>query len=78
MGYDTLDSLESKIKIIDKYTKNEKTKQELEKEIAELENKINLAREKIQINDSLNVELEKKLVEFLNKIFSDNYYKELK
>ena len=44
-----------------KYLKNEKTKHELEREIKELENKINLAKEKIQINDSLNIELEKKL-----------------
>ncbi len=77
MGYDTLDGLESKIKIIDKYIKNEKTKKELEKEISELENKIDLAKEKIQINESLNVELEKKLIEFLDKIFSDEYYREL-
>lgn len=76
-GYDTLDILENKIRIIDKYIKNEKTKHELEKEITELENKINLAKEKIQINDSLNVELEKKLVSLLDNVFSDKTYKEL-
>ena len=76
-GYDTLDTLENRIKIIDKYVKNDRTKQELEKEIRELENKIDLAKEKIQINESLNIELEKKLTEFLNKIFSTDFYKNL-
>lgn len=77
IGYETLDELENKIKIIDKYIKNEKTKHELETEISELENKISLAKEKIQINDSLNVELEKKLIDFLDKVFSEDEYKNL-
>ena len=76
-GYNTLDELENKIKIIDKYSKNEKTKVELEAEISELENKINLAKEKIQINDSLNMELEKKLISLLKNIFEDEKYKDL-
>lgn len=76
-GYDMLDTLENKIKVIDKYIENERTKRKLESEIEELENKINLAKEKIQINYSLNNELEKKLIELLNKTFDKEKYKNL-
>ena len=58
MGVDTLDDLENRIRIIDKYSRNVKLKQELENDIKSLTNKISLASEKIDINESLNIELE--------------------
>ncbi len=76
-GYDILDELENKIRIIDKYTKNEKTKHQLEKEIQEIDSKISLAKEKNQINESLNKELEKKLITLLDNIFKREEYKDL-
>ena len=58
LGADTLDELENRIRIIDKYAKNIRAKQELENDIKSLTSKISLAGEKIAINESLNVELE--------------------
>lgn len=58
VGADTLDELEDRIRIIDKYSKNIKLKQELQEDISSLTSKISLASEKIDINESLNVELE--------------------
>ena len=57
-GADTLNALEEKIKIIDKYSKNVKLERELQDEVKALSSKISLAGEKIDINKSLNVELE--------------------
>ena len=57
-GANQLDELESRVKIIDKYIKNTKLKQELNDEVKSLTSKIELASKKIDINKSLNVELE--------------------
>ena len=65
MGVDTLDSLEERVKIIDKYSKNVEMSKELEGDIASLTNKISLASEKLEINKSLNVELEATFKEVL-------------
>ena len=69
LGVDDLDELENKLKIIDKYTKNVKAKQELEEDINSLTNKISLASEKIEINKSLNIELESVLKNVLANAF---------
>ena len=58
IGADTLDNLENRLRIIDKYSKNIKLKQELENDVKSLSSKISLASEKIEINESLNLELE--------------------
>ena len=49
LGANTLDSLENKVKIIDKYSKNIKLKEELENEVKSLSSKISLASEKAPI-----------------------------
>ena len=60
LGANTLDNLEARVKIIDKYTKNIKLESELKEEVKNLSNKITLASQKIDINKSLNIELESK------------------
>ena len=60
LGANTLDNLEARVKIIDKYTKNIKLEAELKEEVKNLSNKITLASQKIDINKSLNIELESK------------------
>ena len=67
LGASTLDSLEERIKIIDKYSKNIKLEKELKEEVESLTNKITLASEKIEINKSLNEELEKSFCDVLSK-----------
>jgi len=69
LGASTLDNLEDRIKIIDKYSKNIKFEKELQIEVESLTNKITLASEKIEINKSLNEELEKKLCDLLSDSF---------
>ena len=58
MGADTLDALEDRVNVIEKYSKNVVLEKELKEEITSLSNKISLASEKIDINKSLNEELE--------------------
>ena len=77
LGANTLDSLEDRIRIIDKYSKNIKLEKELKLEVESLSNKINLASEKIEINKSLNEELEKKFCDLLSDAFEKNGYYEL-
>ena len=50
LGANTLDNLEDRIKVIDKYSKNVKLEKELNAEVDSLTNKITLASEKIDIN----------------------------
>ena len=69
LGANTLDSLERRIKIIDKYNKNLKLDSELREEVDSLTSKIELTKEKMEINKSLNVELETKFKEELSKAF---------
>lgn len=69
LGADTLDNLENRVKIIDKYTKNIKLQAELKNEVKSLSNKISLAEEKIDINKSLNIELENKFKELFSTTF---------
>ncbi len=69
LGADTLDNLENRVKIIDKYTKNIKLQAELKNEVKSLSNKISLAEEKIDINKSLNIELESKFKELFSTTF---------
>lgn len=69
LGADTLDDLENRVKIIDKYTKNIKLQVELKNEVKSLSNKISLAEEKIDINKSLNIELESKFKELFSTTF---------
>lgn len=69
LGANTLDALEDKLKIIDKYSKNIKLQVELKEEIKSLTSKISLASEKIDINKSLNLELESKFKNYLNSVF---------
>lgn len=69
LGADTLDNLENRVKIIDKYTKNIKLQVELKNEVKSLSNKISLAEEKIDINKSLNIELESKFKELFSTTF---------
>ena len=59
LGANTLEMLEDRIVVIDKYSKNVQLEEELSKEVESLTNKITLAAEKIEINKSLNQELEK-------------------
>lgn len=77
LGANTLDSLEDRIKIIDKYSKNIKLEKELTIEVESLTNKITLASEKIDINKSLNEELEKKFRDLLSESFEKLGYYEL-
>ena len=69
IGIDKLDELEDKIKIIDKYSKNIKLEKELKEDVKSLNSKISLASEKIEINNSLNVELELALKKVLSSAF---------
>lgn len=69
LGADTLDNLENRIKIIDKYTKNIKLQAELKNEVKSLSSKISLAEEKININKSLNIELESKFKDLFSSVF---------
>ena len=70
LGTDQLDYFENKIRIIDKYLSNVKLEKELEEDIKSLTNKISLASEKIDINQSLNVELENTFKETLESAFT--------
>ena len=75
LGANTLDSLENKVKIIDKYSKNIKLKEELENEVKSLSSKISLASEKIGINEKLNIELETKFKNLMGSAIEKcNYY----
>ena len=65
LGASTLDILEERLRIIDKYSKNVKLEKELKKEVESLTNKIMLASEKVEINKSLNQELEKNFCDVL-------------
>ena len=69
LGADTLDSLENKARIIGKYKKNVRLKEELESDIMTLSNKVSLANEKIEINKSLNAQLEHTFKETLDDAF---------
>ena len=77
LGASTLDGLEERIKIIDKYSKNIKLEKELKEEVESLTNKITLASEKIEINKSLNHELEKNFCDILSKGLEECGYYEL-
>lgn len=77
LGAGTLDSLEERIKIIEKYAKNVKLEKELKEEVESLSNKITLASEKIAINESLNEELEKSFCEVLTNAFEECGFYEL-
>ena len=71
-GADKIDELEEKVRIIDKYLKNIQMKKDLEEDVKGLNNKIELANEKMHINDSLNEELEatfkKTMTDAFNKL----------
>ena len=77
LGANTLDLLEDRIKIIDKYSKNIKLEKELNVEVDSLTNKITLASEKININKALNDELEKKFCDLLANSFEKMGFYEL-
>lgn len=77
LGANTLDTLEERIKIIDKYSKNVKLEKELKEEIESLSNKITLASEKVDINKSLNQELEKSFCDLLTAGFEKCGFYEL-
>lgn len=70
-GADTLDSLENRVRIIDKYKKNIKLKEELENDVKSLSSKISLASEKIDINKSLNAQLETTFKETINNAIEE-------
>lgn len=72
VGANTLDTLESRVRIIDKYTKNIKLQEELKEEVKNLSNKISLASKRIDINKSLNIELESKFKALLTDAFEKN------
>lgn len=72
VGANTLDTLESRVRIIDKYTKNIKLQEELKEEVKNLSSKISLASKRIDINKSLNIELESKFKELLTDAFEKN------
>lgn len=69
LGANTLDILEERMKIIDKYSKNIKLEKELKDEVSSLENKITLADKKVTINKSLNQEMEKSFCDLLSSAF---------
>ena len=69
LGASTMEHLEERIKIIDKYSKNIKLEKELKEEVESLNNKIMLASEKVDINKSLNQELEKNFCDVLTRGF---------
>lgn len=72
LGADTLDDLENRIKIIDKYSKNIRLKEELLDDVKSLSSKISLASEKIDINKGLNIELESRFKSLLASAFEKN------
>ena len=69
LGASTLENLEERLRIIDKYSKNIKLEVDLKKEVESLSNKIMLASEKVEINKSLNQELEKNFRDVLTRGF---------
>jgi len=69
LGVNTLDNLEERMIIIDKFGKNNKLAEDLKVDIDSLINKIALVKEKIDINNSLNDELEKKMKSLLSDSF---------
>lgn len=69
LGENLLGELEERIKIIEKYTKNIKEKEEILKTLEDVNNKMTLAEEKIKINEALNRELESKMIEVLQGAF---------
>jgi len=69
LGATTLDTLENRVRVIDKYEKNIKLEKELKEDVKSLSSKIALAHEKIDINKSLNIELESKLKNLLSSTF---------
>lgn len=69
LGASTLENLEERLKIIEKYSKNIHLEKELKKEVESLNNKIMLASEKVDINKSLNQELEKNFCDVLTRGF---------
>lgn len=76
VGSNTLDNLEDRLNIIEKYQQNIKLAEELEEGINSLTNKLSLVKEKIDINESLNKELEKKMCILLSDTFEKlNLYK---
>ena len=77
LGANALDTLEERIRIIDKYGKNIKLEKELKEEVESLTNKITLAGEKIEINKSLNLELEKSFCDLLASSFEKCGFYEL-
>ena len=77
LGASTLEKLEDRIRIIEKYDKNVKLEKELKEEVESLTNKITLANEKISINESLNNELEKKFCDLLSDSFEKMGFYEL-
>lgn len=77
LGASTLENLEERLRIIDKYSKNIKLEKELKKEVESLTNKITLASEKVEINKSLNQELEKTFCDVLTRGFEKCRYFEL-
>ena len=77
LGASTLEMLEDRIVVIDKYSKNVQLEEELSKDVESLTNKITLAAEKIEINKSLNQELEKSFCELLSDSFEKLGFYEL-
>ncbi len=77
-GAESLDALESKLRIIDKYTQNTKLMNELQNDIKSLKSKISLASEKMDINKSLNNELEDAFINMIDKAFKKTGLYELK
>ncbi len=69
-GTDSLNELENRVRIIDKYMKNTKLIGELKDDIKSISNKMSLASEKLDINKSLNVELEATFKEVLTDAFN--------
>jgi hypothetical protein len=57
LGANTLEMLEDRIKIIDKYSKNIKLEKELKLEVDSLTSKITLASEKIDINKAAAIKI---------------------
>lgn len=69
LGVNTIENLEERIIIIDKFGQNNKLSENLKIDIESLNNKIELVKEKIDINNSLNDELEKKMKSLLSDSF---------
>lgn len=70
VGLDIYDSLQNKVNIIKKYSDNVKNKEKLESKLNDIDNKIKLISEKININESLNRELETKMIDCLSNTFN--------